>query len=112
METLQQLTITEDKFIPPLVEVLNESTHPQSEEISTTLKSSLDNLFPEQDYEEKELQKAKEILGPIVNELTPQELKDLITEIKFLIGSWLDDFEREIFGGMTLSEMLHEKGGL
>ena len=115
METLQQqLITTEDKIISPLVEVLESvipqpnGTHPES---SKSIKESLSDLFPEQAYEEKDIQKAREILGSLADEYSPQELKDVVVEIKFLVGSWLDDFEREIFGGLTLAELIHEKGG-
>lgn len=115
MEILQQQITTEDKIITPLVEVL-ESVTPQPSgihaETSESIKESLNDLFPEQAYEEKEIQKAKEILGSIADEYSPQELKDVLIEIKFLVGSWLDDFERGIFGGLTLAELIHERGGL
>lgn len=114
----QQLLFTEDKIITPLVKVLQEVTpqpishQPQTTKESSSLKKSLDELFPEQEYEEKNIQKTKEILGDLAYQLTPEQLKDTVAEVQFLAESWLDDFEREIFGGLTLKEMLHEKGGL
>jgi hypothetical protein len=111
----QQLLITEDQIIAPAVEVLKEVAPinvPNSHEVSPSLKQSLDNLFPEQQYDEKSIQKAKEILGDIALELSEEQLKDAVTEIQFLAESWLDDFERKIFKGMTLQEVLHEKGGV
>ncbi len=101
----------------PLIEVLEEATpkspnfKPSTYQVSDSLKKSLDELFPEQQYDEKDIQKAKEILGSLVLEFTPQQLKDTVTEIQYLTESWLDDFERQIFGGLTLQELLHEKGG-
>lgn len=109
----QQLLITEDQIITPAVEVLKEVTpavlHP---EVSPSLKQSLDDLFPEQQYDEKDIQRAKEILGGLANEFTAEQLKDTVTEIQYLAESWLDGFERKIFKGLTLKELLHEKGGL
>ncbi len=118
MERLQcQTFVTKDKFIRPLVEILGEVTpkpsieHVPSTKPSTSLTTSLDALFPEQEYEQKDLQKAKAILGSLSEKFTPQELKDLIVQVQFLTESWLDEFERDIFNGLTLRELLHERGG-
>ena len=114
METAQQsFFITEAQIIEPTLEVLKEVTpKPDHEprEISQSLSQSLDNLFPEQQYDEKNLQKTKEILGEIADEFTDIQLKGIVGEVQFLAESWLDDFERKIFKGMTLKELLHEKG--
>lgn len=109
----RQLSISQDKIITPLAEVLQESL-PTSEpkSISSSVKQSLDDLFPEQQYDEKVIQEAKKALGTIANEFSQDELKDIVTKVQFLAESWLDDFEREIFEGKTLNELLHAKGGL
>lgn len=83
-----------------------------SKESSKTIKKSLDQLFPEQQYDDKDIQKVKDILGPLATKFSASELRDIVAETQFLVGSWLDDFEREIFNGLTLNELLHEKGGL
>lgn len=108
--------INESQITTPLKLVLNEivpvtETRHDSNSSPQTLKKSLDDLFPEQQYE-KSVQKAKEILGPLANNLCASELRDVIAETEYLVGSWLDVFEREIFAGKTLNELLHEKGGL
>ena len=119
MQTLrQELLITEDKFIPPLIEVLDKVTpkidnvQPRPKDSFKSTKDSLDTLFPEQQYDEKNIQKAKEILGTSANQFSSEQLKDVVTEIQFLVTSWLDDFERDAFDGLTLQELLHEKGRL
>lgn len=118
MQSEQPLLITEDKYIQPLKEVLNDVT-PQPPEApkkllneSPSLKESLDNLFPEQQYDEKDIQKAKEILAETAQQFTPVQLKETITKMQYLTETWLDDFERNIFDGITLKELLHEKGSL
>lgn len=113
----QQLLITNDQIVAPLVEILQEITpkpedKPKSTGISTSLRQTLDDLFPEQQYDEKNIQKAKEILGSLAKEFTPEQLQDVVSEIQYLTESWLDEFERKIFSGLTLRELLHEKGGL
>lgn len=118
MQAQQQILITENKYIQPLEKVLNnippESTETPKKHLteSVSFKESLDNLFPEQQRDEKAIKRAKDILGTVANNFTPGQLKDTVTEIQFLSESWLDDFERKIFNGLTLNELLHEKGGL
>lgn len=110
---VQEKLITKSSIIPSLTTILRESTpapQKQRNEIPKTIKDSLDTLFPEQRYEEKNLQKAKDILGVVANEFTADQLKSIITEIQYLVDSWLDDYERNVFDGLTLKELLHEKG--
>ncbi len=105
--------VTEEKIITPLKEILgNAIPTTEPKKVSPTLAQSLDDLFPEQQYDEKDIQKAKELLGPIVKEFTPEQLRDAVAEIRYLCESWIDDFERKVFKGKTLNEMLHEKGGV
>ncbi len=79
----------------------------------TTLQSteqSLEKIFPEQKYEEKRLKQAKDALGLLGYELSAIELETVVMEVEFLMETWLDEFERHIFKGLTLQELLHEKG--
>ena len=71
----------------------------------------MDELFPEQERYDKDIKLAKQALRDLAWELSPEQLKDIVTEVQFLCESWLDDFERTVFDGLTLKEMLHEKGG-
>lgn len=117
---MEQLTIEQpqlikiDQIISPTIEILDNAISNETErpkEALSSLKKPLDDLFPEQEYEEKKIQQTKKILGSLVNDFTSEQLRDTITEVQFLAESWLDDFERGIFGGLTLQEMLHERGG-
>lgn len=112
----KKLLVTEEKIVTPFIEIL-ENTIPKSNHtslpsggVSQTVSEALDELFPEQQYEEKSIQTAKEILGPIAKELSPEELKCAVVEMQFLVETWVDDFEKSIFDGLTLRELLHEKG--
>ena len=62
-------------------------------------------------YEDKKIQQVKQTLGDIATTLSNDYLRDIATEVQFLSETWLDEFEREIFNGLTLNELLHEKGG-
>ncbi len=118
MSTNEQALITEKQIVTPLELVLHEVTPQVKHEPSTTpdrpqsLKESLDDLFPEQQHEEKNIQKAKEILGSTASKFTKGELKTVIADTQFLVDTWLDEFERDVFDGLTLKELLHEKGDL
>lgn len=77
---------------------------------SQTITQTLDNLFPEQERENKSIRNAKEVLSTTSSQFNDQQIKDLIVEVQFLTESWLDDFERSIFKGLTLLELFHNKG--
>lgn len=111
-----ELQLFEDaKIVTPLTEILEEIKPSATQNASThspspSFKKSLDDLFPEQEYLEKNIKKAKEVLGDVANELTEIQLQSLTVEMQYLCESWLDNFEQEIFDGLTLKELLHEKG--
>ncbi len=104
----QDTKITHEQILCSTTKVL-ESYTPHS---ITHPPQSLEEMFPEQKYEDKDVQKAKQILEEVANQFSPEELKVAVTEIQYLVSTWVDDFEREIFEGKTLRELLHEKGSL
>ena len=64
-------------------------------------------IFPESPEETKN-QKARAILGEIAQYLSEQELAIYLTQFQYLLDSWLDIYEKEIFNGITLQQMLRE----
>lgn len=115
--TETQLGRRDQQIAVPLTQVFETVTskvlHPQ--ELSTSsreINDSLDKLFPEQEYEERNIQKAREKLGELANNFSKDELRDLVAQVEYLAETWLDDFERDIFDGRTLNELLHERGGV
>jgi hypothetical protein len=38
--------------------------------------------------------------------LSSEDQKDIISEMKFLAKTWLDDFEKNAFNGKTINEIL------
>ena len=113
-ENKLQLASTGNQSLP-LLDILDEAvSKPQkrqepSQKKAEVIKESLDQLFPEQQYEEKAIQKTKQILGELSKQFTPQQLKEIAIEVQFLADTWLDDFERKTFQGKTLKELLHER---
>lgn len=59
--------------------------------------------------EDNDIEKAREMLGDTAKSLTDEELKDQIVMVQYLLETWMDEFERKIFNGKTLNELL---GGL
>jgi len=58
--------------------------------------------------EDVDIEEAREILGDTAKQLTDEQLKDICVEIQYLVETWLDDYERSIFGDKTLRELLGE----
>lgn len=59
------------------------------------------------DTKNKQTQKKdKKINSQDCPQLSPQDQKDIITEMKFLAKTWLDDFEKNTFNGKTINEIL------
>jgi len=73
---------------------------------------TLEQMFPEQKREEKRIKRAKEALGILAYEIPEDELRQTVAEVEYLTEIWLDELERSIFDGLTLRELLHDKGGL
>lgn len=108
--------IREEEIIAPVVGVMEQISVTDFraktlQEKTASIAKTLDELFPEQERDNKDLKLAKQTLKDLAWELSPEELKIVISEVQFLCESWLDDFERSIFNGQTLRELLHEKGG-
>lgn len=112
----QRHITTNQTLLMPVARVFEEVTSRPISKIPSSLSpsatSSIQELFLEQEYEEKNIQKAKQILGELANNFSQSELRDVVAQVEYLAESWLDDFERDIFEGKTLKEVLHEKGGI
>lgn len=74
--------------------------------------SSLDNaltaIFPE-NIQESKLLGTKRKLGEKAKTLTDEQIECLITDFQYLVDTWLDEFEKDVFEGQTLQELLGEK---
>jgi len=109
-------TITEQTILHPVTQVFEDVTTravvPKPLAITQTTAKTIQELFPEQEHEEKNIQRAKAILGDLSKQFNKEEMRDLVAQVEYLTESWLDEFERDIFGGKTLNELLHERGGI
>ncbi|HOX40918.1 MAG TPA: hypothetical protein PK263_01860 [bacterium] len=73
-----------------------------------TLESSFDSLFGN-NQEENKIQKARAILGETVNDVPDDELATYLTQFQYLLDEWLDGFEKQVFNGLTLQQLLQER---
>jgi hypothetical protein len=62
-----------------------------------------------QDMQDSVLLRTRRNLGEISKALSDDQVETIITEFQFLIGSWLDEYEKELFNGMTLREVVNNE---
>ncbi len=65
----------------------------------------LNQLFTEQDQQNKTVLVARETIGESAEALTDSQVYDLVNEIQYLVDSWLEEYERQVFKGNTLNEL-------
>lgn len=110
METLN-LTLyptLEPRFqVTPTVKPNIVSQEPKNTSPLASLESALNSILPTQS-EETNILKTRRILGETAETLSDEQMECIVAEFQFLANSWLDEFEREVFDGMTLKEVLHE----
>lgn len=53
------------------------------------------------------VEEARKILGKTAENLSDEQIQDQLVKIKYLAESWLDEYEKSIFGGKTLNEILN-----
>lgn len=66
----------------------------------------VNKLFSDQNQEQQDILEAREILGDDAKELTDDQVFELINEVQFLVDSWVEEYEKDVFGGKTLDELL------
>lgn len=67
----------------------------------------INQLFEQQDLQDRTIFEAREILGELAKDLADDKIYELINEIQFLVESWIEEYERKVFNGMSLEELLH-----
>lgn len=89
----------ESQILPSLPSDFQENTQGTYDQIN--------QLFNEQDSREKSILESREILGESANDMTDEQVFNLVTEMQYLADSWLEEFERQTFDGKTLIELLN-----
>ncbi|KKT67621.1 MAG: hypothetical protein UW60_C0003G0029 [Candidatus Woesebacteria bacterium GW2011_GWA2_44_33] len=55
------------------------------------------------------IERAKNILGKSATLLTDREIQDIITKFEYLAERFLDIYEKNIYQGKTLEQLLHNE---
>lgn len=66
----------------------------------------LNQFFVDQNQEQRSILEAREILGNEAKNLTDDQVFGLLNEIQYLVDSWLEEYETNVFDGKTLDELL------
>jgi len=66
------------------------------------------SLLPDH-FEDNKIQRVRSILGNKASQISDEEIEVSLVQFEFLVNSWLDEFERKIFGEKTLQEILRTK---
>lgn len=73
----------------------------------TSLEQAINAVFP-QTSEESNIIRTRRILGKNAYSLSDEQIETIVAEFQFLANTWLDEFEKEIFKGLTLKQVLNE----
>lgn len=66
----------------------------------------LNQYFNDQNKEQRIVLETREILGDSAETSTDEEVYGLVTKVQYLVDCWFEEFEKSVFGGKTLSELL------
>lgn len=70
-----------------------------------TLETALNAIFPTSTQETKQ-NSVKRNLGETGKTLSEEQINALAADFQYLIDTWLDEFEEEVFEGKKLQEIL------
>ena len=106
MESTQLLPLFDNTTNKPQYE---NKTLPHNASLSNqdSTETLLNSLFPDQKREDKTIKQARAILGNLTEKFSMDELQQIIILFQYLSESWLDMYERELFDGKTLQELLN-----
>ena len=71
--------------------------------LGKSIKSAQQTLFSSSQINTQDSQESP-------SEIPLQALQDSVVEIKYLATTWLDEFEKQIFEGKTVDQLLNNQG--
>lgn len=74
----------------------------------TPIEKAVNKIFTT-DKEQNKFDKARKILGESGKEINDEQLESYVSEFEYLANCWLEIFERQVFEGKTLEELLRAK---
>ncbi len=84
--------------------LLVEEVKPTSNRIDVYDK--INHFFNESDSDVKAIEQARQILGDDAKTLRTEQIQDLLSNIDYLVNSWIEEFERSVFDGKTFNELI------
>jgi len=75
--------------------------------LQTSLNNLIRNVLPE-NYDDPNITRTRRHLGKVAEKLSDEQLLCIISEFQFLVNSWLDEYEKGVFAGKTLREIINE----
>ena len=90
-------------------ELTSEYRSSNPHEASQGVYDQINNFYSEQNQQEKIVQEAREVLGESSSNLSDEQIYDLVTEMQYLVDTWIEEFEKNVFEGKTLNEVLQCK---
>lgn len=112
------LTFSQDTALSSIIPLsLPESTQvdklePQASSLAINQTNSYDKLnqlFGDKAQEHKTILEAREILAKDAEKLSDEQVYNLVNEVQYLVDTWLEEFEKGVFNGKTLNELLNIK---
>jgi hypothetical protein len=99
----QMISETSNALVASVQEQLGGFVKSRQDALETTLK----NIFLTS-QEENRIQVARRVMGHEIAMLSDEEVQIYLTEFQYLIESWMNEYERNVFKGKTLREVLQE----
>ena len=103
-----ELQLFDTKELNPTVIKQNVSSVSPLYNPQKSLEETLNSILPNH-QEETRIQKARRILEEVATDVTDEKLEIFLTEVQYLLDTWFDSFERDIFNGLTLKQVLREE---
>ncbi len=94
----------------PGISLTQESSFPSYHNNSNPEQQSnyekINQIFTDQKEHEKTILEARETLGDSAKDLDDGQIHELVSEVQFLVDTWLEEYERKVFNGKTLEELI------
>ncbi len=74
----------------------------------SSIQNVIEKIIPKQSEEHK-FAKTRQTLGETSRSFSNEQIETITSEFQFLIDTWLDEYERNVFKGLTLKEVLNER---
>lgn len=107
MEALAVQQYRTDTNISTQVSSIPATQNPLPHHPHTVLQNAFNEAFTSNLELDNNIGRIRRILGVTAITLSDEQIESIISEFQFLIGAWMDEFEKELFHGMTLQEVIN-----